>query len=99
MRGAVFMRICSVCELKNKEVINLCDGTRLGYVADVEIDLDCGTVISILVPGDARLFNFGRCELLRILWCDIERIGDDVILVRKQLLVGECSCDRGKGIR
>lgn len=87
------MRICSVNELKNKEVINLCDGTRLGFVADVELDLDCGSVVSLLVPSDAKLFNFGKCELIRILWCDIERIGDDVILVRKQLPRGEIGCD------
>jgi YlmC/YmxH family sporulation protein len=89
------MRICSVCELKNKEVINLCDGTRLGFVTDVEIDLDNGVVVSILVPGDSRLFSFGKCDLIRILWCDIERIGDDVILVRKQLLISD-SCEVGK---
>lgn len=83
------MRICSFNELKNKEVINLCDGTRLGYVADIEIDLDCGTVIAILVPGEVKLFSFSRCELVRILWCDIERIGDDVILVRRKQLIGE----------
>ena len=56
------MRICSVNELKNKEVINLCDGSRLGYVSDIEIDLDCGSVISLLVPGDARLFSFGNAS-------------------------------------
>ena len=87
------MSICSVNVLKNKEVINLCDGSRLGYVSDIEIDLDCGSVISLLVPGDARLFSFGKCELIRVLWCDIERIGDDVILVRKQLPSGELNGD------
>lgn len=83
------MRICSVCQLKNKEVINVCDGTRLGFVADVELDLDCGSVVAILVPGDSRLFNFGKCQLLRILWCDIERIGDDVILARAHTPAGK----------
>ena len=73
-------------------MINLCDGSRLGYVSDIEIDLDCGSVISLLVPGDARLFSFGKCELIRVLWCDIER-GDDVILVRKQLPSGELNGD------
>ena len=84
------MRICSVCELKNKEVINICDGTRLGFVSDVELDLDCGTVIALIVPGCQKLFDFkiGRCDCVRVLWCDIERIGDDVILVRAHRPVG-----------
>ena len=38
------------CQLRRKEVINLCDGCRLGYVGDVEICLPEGTVKAI-VPG------------------------------------------------
>lgn len=77
------MRICSLCELKNKEVINICDGRRLGFVSDVEIDIDNCRVVSILMPSDGKLFSLSRCEPIRVLWCDIERIGDDVILVRR----------------
>ena len=81
------MRICTVSALKNKEIINLSDGKRLGFACDVEIDLECGRIVSILVPADGRLFGSRKCEPMRILWCEIERIGDDVILVRS-----ECSC-------
>ena len=75
---------CRIRDLRCKEVINICDGTRLGFVSDVELDLDCGTVIALLVPGCQKLFDFkfGKCDFVRVLWCDIERIGDDVILVR-----------------
>ncbi len=88
------MRICSVCELKNKEVINVCDGARLGYVSDVELDLDCGRVISLIVPGCTKLFDFGKNEPMRILWCDIERIGEDVILARRAEVM--CPCEPGR---
>lgn len=77
------MRICSLCELKNKEVVNICDGRRLGYVLDVEIDLDCGRVISLIIPSEGKLLGFTKCEKVRVLWCDIVKIGDDVILVRE----------------
>ncbi len=83
------MRICSLCELKNKEVINICDGARLGFVSDIELELDSGRVVAMLVPGCSRLFDFGKGELVRILWCDIERIGDDVILIRRAELCPE----------
>ena len=88
------MRICSVCELKNKEIINVCDGARLGYVSDVELDLDSGRVISLIAPGQTRLFDFGKCEPIRILWCDIERIGEDVILARRAERLCVCENDR-----
>lgn len=92
-----FLRICSFCELKNKEVINICDGRRLGFVSDIEIDLENCRVVSIIMPSDGKFFSFSRCDPVRVLWCDIEKIGDDVILVRRaERIPQKCSdkkCD------
>ena len=73
---------CSVDELKNKEVINVCSGKRLGYICDLTLDITCGRILSIIVPGDMRVFSFKKPELINIPWCNIERIGNDTILVR-----------------
>ena len=91
------MRICSLCELKNKEVVNICDGCRLGFVSDVEIDLDCGRVVSIIVPPEGKLFSFTKCSPLRVLWCDIEKIGADIILVRRADTIAEHCSDKKCG--
>lgn len=88
------MRISSLCELKNKEVVNVCDGKRLGFVSDIEIDLECGRVISLIMPSEAKLFSLSKCPTLRVLWCDIECIGDDVILVRRAEALSDGSCDK-----
>ena len=77
------MRICTFSEIKNKEVINVCDGRRLGFVCDLETDVECGRIISILMPPEGKLLSFSKCDPIRVLWCDIEQIGDDVILVRR----------------
>ena len=91
------MRICSFSELKNKEVINICDGRRLGFVSDIEIDIENCRIISIIMPSEAKIFSLSRCEPVRVLWCDIEKIGDDVILVRRvERLTSKCNdrkCD------
>lgn len=89
------MRLCSFTDLKNKEVINICDGCRLGFVCDAEIDLDSGRILSLLLPPRGKLFSLSKCDPIRVLWCDIERIGDDVILVKRADVVarcGECAC-------
>ena len=68
-------------ELRQKEVINILDGARLGFVADVEVSLEKGAIEAIVVPGKAKLFNFtggGDCV---IPWDKIKKIGDDIILV------------------
>lgn len=67
--------------LRQKEVININDAARLGYVADVEVNLKCGELEAIIVPGKMRLFHFGKCEDLVITWNQIFKIGEDVILV------------------
>lgn len=74
---------CRIADLRCKEVINLCDGCRMGYVGDVEIDVVCGRVIALVVPGRCRFFGlFGREEDSIIPWEAIDKIGDDIILVR-----------------
>ena len=90
------MRICSFTDIKNKEVINVCDGCRLGFVCDAEIDLESGRIISLLLPPQGKLFSFSKCDPIMVLWCDIERIGDDVILIKRAQIAdrrdNDCCC-------
>ena len=74
---------CRVSELRYKEIINVSDGSRYGWVGDVEVDLESGQVRALVVPGRLRLFGLlGREEDTAIPWGDIEKIGTDVLLVR-----------------
>lgn len=74
--------MCRMSELRCKEVINICDGGRLGFVQDLELDLDSGRVTALLVPGPCRFFGlFGRETDYVIPWKCIKRIGSDIILV------------------
>ena len=69
-------------DLKCKEVINICDGGRLGCVTDLEMDLCTGAILSIIVPGEGRLLGLIRArDGLVIPFCRIQKIGEDVILV------------------
>lgn len=78
-------KICRVFDMGYKEVIDLRDGARLGYVGDVEIDLETGGVRSLVIPGRLRLFGLlGREEERVVPWADIEKIGEDIILVRTE---------------
>lgn len=71
-----------ISELKSKEVINVLDGRRLGFIGDLDIDLEAGRVRAIIVPGPGKLLGlFGRDEDVYIPWEKIARIGLDVILV------------------
>ena len=70
------------CELKRKEIINLCDGARLGTICDMEIDPVTGQINSIVVPGPPRLFGMIKSdEEIVIPYNKIKKIGADVILI------------------
>ena len=82
-------------DLRDCEVINVCDGRRLGYVYDIEIDVASAKICAIIVPGECKTFSFGFCDNLRIPWDCITKIGDGIILVS----VGEyqkCTEERRK---
>ena len=69
-------------DFKHKEVINIKDGKRLGFVQDVCADLENGNITSIIVPGSNKIFSvFSGTNDIVIPWQQIKCIGDDVILV------------------
>lgn len=73
-------------ELKCREVINICDGNRIGFVADLELDCTGGNVVALIVPGRARFFGLiGREDDFVIPWPAIRRLGKDIILVEVEL--------------
>ena len=72
----------SFSELRNKEVINVCDGSLLGCVSDIEFNSVNGEIFSIVLPGNGLLSSLSAKNRICIPWRDIERIGKDTVLVR-----------------
>lgn len=71
-----------VSDLRCKEVVNIKDGARLGFVDDVEFEAASGQIRAMTVLGPAKFFGlFGRGDDYYIRWCDIEKIGHDIILI------------------
>lgn len=69
-------------ELRCKEVINIRDGSRYGYVGDMELEMDSGHVRSLVIPGRLRLLGLLGREPDRVIpWEAVRRFGEDVILV------------------
>ena len=84
------MRRISTVELRELEVVNICDGEKIGYPCDFEFDIDCGQILSLIVPECDRFSLFGKRQERIIPWDKIECIGEDTILVR--LTKEECQC-------
>jgi len=69
-------------ELQSKDVINVVDGTKMGRINNMEIDITTGKIISIIVQTNTRLMNFftGNNNIV-IPWNQIVKIGGEVIIV------------------
>lgn len=76
------MKRCSTAQLRRLEVVNLCDGARLGYACDFEFDCEDARILSLIIPGSCGLFGWGKEDDLVIPWRLIECIGEDTILVK-----------------
>ena len=101
------MQKISTADLRQKEIINLCDGSRLGYACDFEFDICDGHIQALIVPRNNGFFGLGKgCDLI-IPWCRIDCIGEDTILVKVpkeeyEAWDDKCrdrSCDRKKDRR
>ncbi len=71
-------------DLRSKEIINLCDGSRMGHIVDVVFNSDSGKVTGIVAPGEKKIFKKNSEIFIPIE--KVRRIGDDVILIRFEIL-------------
>lgn len=81
-------------DLQEKEVINICDGKRLGYVEDLEFEQQSGKICTLIIPMDCGKWNvFSKTRAYYVPWRCIKRIGDDIILVEvdTEQICRECS--------
>lgn len=73
----------SFSQLKEKEIVNVFDGKKLGRVIDVVFENSTGVVRGIVVPGERKLFR--KNEDIFVPLEKLKKIGDDVILVSLQV--------------
>lgn len=70
-------------DLQNKDIVNTMDGRNVGNIIDVKIDQISGAIVSLVVEPNKKMLPFmNRGVEEEISWKNIERIGEDVILVR-----------------
>ena len=87
-----------IAELRYKEVISVTDGSRFGYVGDMEVDLESGQVRALVVPGRLRLFGLlGREEDRYIPWDRVRRFGEDIIRWSRSPSLGHCAAAGERG--
>lgn len=70
----------SFADLKDKEVINIFDGKKLGHVIDITFEGTTGQVLGIVLPGIKKFMH--KTEDIFVPISNLKKIGEDVLLVR-----------------
>jgi len=71
-------------ELVGKEIVNINNGVRLGIIgeSDVTIDVESGTICSIILPRRSNFINMWMDKQQMVIpWESIRKIGEEVIIV------------------
>lgn len=67
-------------DLQDKDIVSISDGKKIGSIIDVNID-EKGLMKSLVVEEN-KFMLFNNKNETEISWKQIEKIGEDVILVK-----------------
>lgn len=69
-------------DLQNKDIVNTMDGRKIGNIIDININVE-GKMESLIVEKSKFLVSmFSTKDEIEVKWNQIEKIGEDVILVK-----------------
>lgn len=70
-------------ELQSKKIISVTDGKNIGSIIDAVINSN-GQIEALLLESSRGIFSINKDLDMKIYWKEIEKIGEDVILVKKE---------------
>lgn len=77
--------ILSLSDLKKKEVINIDNGEKIGFIDDVEINTATSEVLSMIIYGRRGFFGMYAKEPDIVIKCsEIKVIGTETILISSE---------------
>lgn len=80
--GSVVEMSMQFSDLRNKELICIQDGMKIGFVDDLEFDEENQRITAFISYGKQRLFGLlGKYDDVKISCNQIQVIGEDIILV------------------
>ncbi|MCI8461283.1 MAG: YlmC/YmxH family sporulation protein [Bacilli bacterium] len=69
-------------DLQSKKIVSITSGKNMGNIIDCDVRSD-GNIESLIIEQGKNIFSLNRESDTRIFWNEITKIGEDVILVRK----------------
>ena len=70
-------------DLQSKKIIDVENGSAVGTIIDIAISVD-GQVEYFVIEQGKGFFSLNREGDTKVYWTQIEKIGEDVILIKKR---------------
>ena len=84
--------VCTLEELRSKDVINVVNGENLGRIDDLQMNAQTASVTALILYGRPRLWGiFGPRDNCIIDFRQIRLVGKDVILVELGKICTDCT--------
>ena len=74
----------NLSDLQNKDLINMVDGKKIGNIIDARFNVTTGNIEKLLIEPSKSFFSL-KNNVVEINFSDINKIGEDVILVTIKL--------------
>lgn len=71
-------------DLQSKNIVNMVDGRNVGSIIDANVDKS-GNIESLVIEANKKFLSFSKDDDLLVLWKDIAKIGEDVILINLKM--------------
>ena len=68
-------------DIQNKDVINISNGIKIGNIIDIKINIETGKIESFILEKKKFSNIFSNNDEIEIYYNQINKIGEDVILV------------------
>lgn len=74
--------VMRIGDMRSRDVISIRDGTRIGFLGDIEFDAENARLTAVVVYGRARFFGLlGHEDDCVIPWPSVKTVGEDAVLV------------------
>lgn len=71
----------NLSDLQNKDLVNIVDGKKIGNIIDAKFNIESGLIEKLIIEPSKSLFSL-KNNVLEISYSSIDKIGEDVILVK-----------------
>jgi YlmC/YmxH family sporulation protein len=71
-----------ISDLSSRDIVNMADGTKLGVVKDVHVDMETGQVLALVLSSGKKYFRLlGAGKDVVVPWDKVKKIGVHTVLV------------------